>query len=168
LVHQPLCCLLVLVPSWRDEAKLNRIGDECTRLLSADMRPLLVTGDMTVDSDVKRIVDATVEKFGCLNILVNSAGIIDYGTIETTPMEQFDHVMNVNVRSVCQLTKFCVPYLVQAQGSIVNVSSVVGVDHALQVLHIPCQSLPLISLHGALHLTLLPREFVLIVLIQAS
>jgi len=110
----------------RNEASLKRIGDECARLMSADERPLLVTGDMTVEADVKRLVDATVEKFGFLNVLVNSAGIMEHGTIETTSMEQFDRIMNVNVRSVYQLTMSCVPHLVQTQGNIVNVSSICG------------------------------------------
>ena len=70
---------------------------------------------MTVESEVKRLVDAAIEKFGHLNILVNNAGIMEQGSIETTSMEQFDHVMNVNVRSVYQLTMICVPHLVQAQ-----------------------------------------------------
>jgi len=110
----------------RNEAYLKRVGDDCASHMSADERPLLVTGDMTVESDVKRLVDATVKKFGCLNVLVNSAGIMEHGTIETTSMEQFDRVMNVNVRSVYQLTLSCVPYLVQTQGNIVNVSSICG------------------------------------------
>jgi len=110
----------------RNEANLKRIGDECNHPLSADERPLIVTGDMTVESDVKRLVDTTIEKFGCLDILVNSAGVMEFGTIETTSMEQFDRVMNANVRSVYQLTMICVPYLVQTKGNIVNVSSICG------------------------------------------
>jgi len=111
----------------RNETNLKRVGDECVdTLLSTDERPLLVAGDMAVESDVKRLVDATVEKFGGLDILVNNAGIMEFGTIETTSLEQFDFVMNVNVRSVYQLTMLCVPYLVQTRGSIVNVSSVCG------------------------------------------
>jgi len=110
----------------RNETNLKRVGNECAGLLSADEGPLLVTGDMAVESDVKRLVDATIEKFGCLDILVNNAGIMEFGTIETSSMEQFDLVMNVNVRSVYQLTMLCVPYLVQTQGNIVNVSSVCG------------------------------------------
>lgn len=110
----------------RNEANLKRIGDECACHMSTDERPLLVTGDMTVESDVKRLVDTTIEKFGCLNVLVNNAGIMKFGTIETTSMEQFDHVMNANVRSVYQLMMMCVPHLVQTQGNVVNVSSICG------------------------------------------
>ena len=104
-----------LILAGRNETNLKRTGDECSRLMPADERPLLVTGDMTVESEVKRLVDAAIEKFGHLNILVNNAGIMEQGSIETTSMEQFDHVMNVNVRSVYQLTMICVPHLVQAQ-----------------------------------------------------
>jgi len=110
----------------RSKANLKRIGDECADVLSADEHPLLVTGDMTVESDVKRLVDVTIEKFGCLDILVNSAGIMEFGTIENTSLEQFDLVMNANVRSVYQLMMLCVPYLVQTRGNVVNVSSICG------------------------------------------
>jgi len=110
----------------RNEANLNLVAEECSRLSTADQRPLLVTGDLTRESDVKRLVDTTIEKFGSLNILVNNAGIMEHGTIETTSMEQFDLVMNANVRSVYHLTMLCVPHLVQAKGNIVNVSSICG------------------------------------------
>jgi len=110
----------------RNEVNLKRIGDECARLSSAHQQPLLVCGDMTNESDVKRLVDKTIEQFGGLNILVNSAGIMKNDTLETASMEQYDHVMNVNVRSVYQLTVICVPHLVKAQGTIVNVSSICG------------------------------------------
>ena len=112
--------------SGRNEANLNRIGDECARFSSADEWPLLVAGDVTVESDVKRLVDTTIEKFGSLNILVNNAGIMEHGTIETTSLGQYDLVMNANVRSVYHLTMLCVPHLVRAKGSIVNVSSICG------------------------------------------
>jgi len=111
----------------RNKTNLNRIGDECARLSSADERPVLVnTGDLTIESNVRRLVDTTIEKFGCLNTLVNNAGIMEFGTIETTSLEQYDLVMNANVRSVYYLTMLCVPHLVQTQGSIVNVSSICG------------------------------------------
>lgn len=119
----------------RNEASLKRIGDECARLFpSTNEPPLLVTGDLTVEQDVKRLVDTTVNKFGSLNVLVNSAGIMQYDAIETASLEQFDRVMNANVRSVYHLTMLCVPHLVQARGSIVNVSSICGTRSCTGVL----------------------------------
>ncbi|XP_067868079.1 carbonyl reductase [NADPH] 2 isoform X2 [Heterodontus francisci] len=48
------------------------------------------------------------------------------GTIETTTMDQFEQIMNVNVRSVYHLTQLAVPHLIQTKGSIINVSSITG------------------------------------------
>ena len=102
-------------------------GVECVRVGRADAeRHLLVIAELTNEADVTNLVDATVKQFGRLDILVNSAGINHWETIETTSMEQYDRMMNVNVRSVFHLTILCVPHLIAARGSIVNVSSVAG------------------------------------------
>lgn len=88
---------------------------------------LVVAGDVTNESDSVDIVNKTIERYGQLNVLVNSAGIIETGTIENTSLEQYDRVMNTNVRSIYHLTMLTVPHLLQTQGNIVNVSSVNGI-----------------------------------------
>lgn len=88
---------------------------------------LVVAGDVTNESDSVNIVNKTIERYGQLNVLVNSAGIIETGTIENTSLEQYDRVMNTNVRSIYHLTMLTVPHLLQTQGNIVNVSSVNGI-----------------------------------------
>jgi len=111
----------------RNEANLQRTSDECVRVAPAKAdQPLSIIGDLRSESDVARLVDTTIKKFGRLDMLVNNAGIEDYGTIETTSLEQFDRVMNVNVRSALQLTILCVPHLIASHGNVVNVSSVSG------------------------------------------
>lgn len=55
-------------------------------------------GDLTDEEMVKKTVDETIAHFGRLDVLVNSAGILAMGTIETTDLAQYDKVMNVNVR----------------------------------------------------------------------
>lgn len=87
----------------------------------------VVAGDVTNESDAARLVEKTIERYGKLNVLVNSAGIIETGTIETTTLEQYDRVMNTNVRSIYHLTMLTVPHLIQTNGNIVNVSSVNGI-----------------------------------------
>jgi NAD(P)-dependent dehydrogenase (short-subunit alcohol dehydrogenase family) len=53
---------------------------------------------MTNEDDVKNMVDKTIAEFGRLDILVNNAGILELGSIENTTLEQYDRVMNVNLR----------------------------------------------------------------------
>ena len=57
---------------------------------------------------------------------VNNAGILEGGGIENTSLDQYDRMMNINVRSIYHLTMLCVPHLIATKGSIVNVSSVTG------------------------------------------
>ncbi|KAH8343997.1 hypothetical protein KR084_003128 [Drosophila pseudotakahashii] len=88
---------------------------------------LQVAADMNSESDVQGIISATLAKYGRIDVLVNNAGILELGSIENTSLEQFDRVMNTNVRSLYQLTTLVTPELVKTKGNIVNVSSVNGI-----------------------------------------
>ena len=57
---------------------------------------------------------------------MNNAGILEFGSIEDTSLDQYDRVMGVNVRSMYHLTMLAVPHLIVTRGNIVNVSSVNG------------------------------------------
>ena len=85
----------------------------------------LVT-DVTHPDAPARIVGAALERFGGLTTLVNAAGIIGSGSIETTTDEQWDTMLDINARAPFRLMRAAVPALVQSQGSVVNVSSVTG------------------------------------------
>lgn len=87
---------------------------------------LQVQADMCNEKDVENIIKATIVKFNKLDVLVNAAGIIENGTIENTSLEQFDRLMNTNIRSIYQLTMLAVPELKKTKGNIVNISSVCG------------------------------------------
>lgn len=106
----------------RNFENLEKVASEC----SGDKK-LLTKADVTSNDDMKRVIDETIKKFGKLDVLVNNAGIIETGTIENTSMEQYDRVMNTNIRSIYHLTMLAVPHLIKTQGSIVNVSSVNGI-----------------------------------------
>jgi NAD(P)-dependent dehydrogenase (short-subunit alcohol dehydrogenase family) len=86
-----------------------------------------ITADVTVDADVERVVRETVEVFGGIDVLVNAAGIIATGTIETTSLEDWDYMMNLNARAPFYLMQRAMPHLVERQGNVVNVSSVNGI-----------------------------------------
>ena len=52
------------------------------------------------ESDTATLVENTIKEFGKLDILVNNAGVLEMGTIENTSLEQYDRIMNVNVRAI--------------------------------------------------------------------
>ncbi|NIM14429.1 MAG: glucose 1-dehydrogenase [Candidatus Aminicenantes bacterium] len=86
----------------------------------------ILAGDITDAEFRKDLLAAVIDAFGQLDVLVNAAGIIASGTIETTTLEDFDIMMDINLRSVFHLTQLAVPYLIKTSGNIVNVSSVTG------------------------------------------
>lgn len=114
---------LVLVG--RNEENLQNVAAKCHPTHGA-AEPLQIAADVTNEADAKRIIDTTIEKFKKLDVLVNNAGILKRGSIETSTLEDYDTIMNVNVRSVFHLTQLAVPHLIATKGSIVNVSSVNG------------------------------------------
>jgi len=86
-----------------------------------------VVADVTREADIERAARETVEAFGGLDVLVNAAGMIASGSIETTRLEDWDTMLNVNVRGPFYLIQRALPYLIESKGNIVNVSSVTGI-----------------------------------------
>jgi NAD(P)-dependent dehydrogenase (short-subunit alcohol dehydrogenase family) len=82
--------------------------------------------DVTEASAPERIVAAAVERLGSLTTVVNAAGIIGTGSIETTTDAEWDTMMDINSRAPFRLMRAAVPALAATRGSIVNVSSVTG------------------------------------------
>lgn len=113
---------LVLVG--RNVENLEKVANKCKSNAEAVFS---IVADVCVEADAKRIVDETIGKFGKLDVLVNSAGIIEMGSIEVTSLDQYDRIMNVNVRAVFELTRLATPHLIKTKGNIVNVSSVCGI-----------------------------------------
>ena len=58
------------------------------------------SADLSKEEDTKMLVEKTVTELGRIDILVNNAGVLEMGNIENTSLEQYDRVMNVNVRYV--------------------------------------------------------------------
>jgi len=107
----------------RSESELNSLRNV---VRDAD-RPIRIhLGDITETSQVDRLVSETIDHFGQIDVLVNAAGIIKSGSIETTTLDDWDRMLNINLRSVFYIMQKCVPHLERTKGNIVNVSSVTG------------------------------------------
>jgi len=87
---------------------------------------LTIQADLSLDHEAERAVGEAVNAFGGIDVLVNAAGHISSGTIETTSLEAWDEMMNVNVRAAFQLIQKAAPSLIERRGNVVNVSSVTG------------------------------------------
>ncbi|MGG7177810.1 3-oxoacyl-[acyl-carrier-protein] reductase [Clostridium paraputrificum] len=96
---------------------------------------LKLKGDISKIEDVQNLVDSAKEKFGKIDIMVNNAGITKDTLILRMKEEDFDSVIDVNLKGVFNCLKAITPIMVkQKEGKIVNLSSVVGlVGNAGQV-----------------------------------
>ncbi|MCS6821015.1 MAG: 3-oxoacyl-[acyl-carrier-protein] reductase [Microscillaceae bacterium] len=84
--------------------------------------------DASVFSEAENLINQVVNEFGALDILVNNAGITQDSLLLRMTEEQWDRVMQVNLKSVFALTKAAIkPMIKQKNGSIINLTSVVGI-----------------------------------------
>ena len=76
-----------------------------------------VVGDVNDHTVHERAIQAALNAFGKIDILFNNAGVSQYDTIDTIDPDQFDRLMNTNLKSIIFLTKACVPYLIKQKGT---------------------------------------------------
>jgi len=107
----------------RNEAELSSLQSETVEF-AGNVKPRLA--DVTQTTQIDRLVTEIGDTFGQIDVLVNSAGIIKSGTIENTTLDDWDKMLDVNLRSVFYMCQRVLPMLEASKGNIVNVSSVTG------------------------------------------
>jgi NAD(P)-dependent dehydrogenase (short-subunit alcohol dehydrogenase family) len=105
-------------------AAAGRKKDVLAKIAAPSIRTYAV--DLLNEPETAAFVQNVLNDFGRIDVLVNAAGIIASGTIENTTLSDYDLMMNINVRSVFQLTQLALPSIIERKGNIVNVSSVTG------------------------------------------
>lgn len=95
---------------------------------SFGVKSILVQGDVAKDEDAKNLINKAKEAFGKIDILVNNAGITRDGLIIRMKEEDFDKVINVNLKGTFNCLKYVSSVMArQKHGKIINISSIVGI-----------------------------------------
>lgn len=87
---------------------------------------MYVVCDTTDEDAVASAIDAAVQRFGGIDVLINNAGVAVQGDVESTDLATFRKVMAVNVEGYFIVAKHTMPHLRQSGGSVVMTSSVSG------------------------------------------
>ena len=108
----------------RTKSKLNKVVKEA----KGKGEIYALQGDVSVEKDVKRVVNSFYKKYKKIDILFNNAGIFEAGTVVTTTNAVWDRTININVKGVFLMSKYVVPIMSNnGGGAIVNNSSVLGI-----------------------------------------
>ena len=104
---------------------IDRPGAGIASVHAGNERVTCLDQDITGEGAAEAIIGGCVARYGKLDILVNNAGVGYNALAEVTPIEEFDRVMNVNLRSMFLLCKRAIPEMRAGMyGRIVNISSV--------------------------------------------
>lgn len=103
----------------RTEKEIAQVADE--------IGGRAVQCDVADEASAKHLIDTTLEAFGGIDILVNNAGAVARLITHELPVEQWDEVINVNLRGTFLCTKFALPSMLErGSGCIINISSGAG------------------------------------------
>ena len=91
-----------------------------------ESRVLCVKTDVSVEEDCRNLIEKTVAKFGGIDILVNNAGISMRAMFRDLDLSVIKSLMDVNFWGTVYCTKYALPYLLEAKGSVVGVISIAG------------------------------------------
>ena len=106
-------------------AAAEAVAEECRAL---GVEAFAIQGNVACEADAQNLIAQTVERFGRIDVLVNNAGITRDNLMMRMSEEDFDAVLNTNLKGAFHCMKAaCRPMMKQRSGRIVNVPSIVGV-----------------------------------------
>jgi len=114
-----------LVLTARREQRLNGLVET---IQNAGGRAVAVVGDAREEETAKRAVTVAKEQFGTVNILINNVGVGNYKPLTSTNAEDYDEMMDSNVRSTFLFSRHVAPLMIaQQSGTILMISSMAGI-----------------------------------------
>jgi 3-oxoacyl-[acyl-carrier protein] reductase len=115
----------IVVNDIGDASPVDGVAEE---IRAMNRESLVILADVSLSSDVDRLVETTIATYGRIDILVNNAGITRDQLVLRMSDEDWDRVMNVNLKSVFLCTRAAVrPMIKQRWGRIINITSIVGI-----------------------------------------
>jgi len=112
-----------IVVTGRTEEDIKKV---CEEIRGEGGNSIFLRGDVTREKDVKNVINETINEFGSVDAVVNNAGVGLRKYIRETKEEEFDEVMDVNVKGVFLYMKNVLPKMEKHGGLIVNISSGAG------------------------------------------
>ena len=107
----------------RNADALDQVARE---LRQATIDVLALTADVSVEADVKRLIEQTIAHYGRLDVLINNAGITMRSMLVDTDPAVIQKVMDINFMGTVYATRYALPHIQQTKGSIVGISSIAG------------------------------------------
>jgi NAD(P)-dependent dehydrogenase (short-subunit alcohol dehydrogenase family) len=122
-------------------ARTEKDIQETARMVEEEgRRALAVSTDIRTEEDVKNMVSDAVNDFGRIDILINNAGVAYRKYMVDTSREEYENIMDTNVKGMFFCTKYALPHLLKrGEGRIINISSGAG-KHGIPKLSIYCAS----------------------------
>lgn len=120
--------LNVIISSRSQQSVDNVIQEIHDKFPSKKENILGIKCDVSIQSDVKSLVDISIKTFGKIDILVNNAGIVYFKSIMDTTEEEWDNTIDTNLKGIFLFTKEVLPYMRENKSGsiIINVSSGAG------------------------------------------
>lgn len=108
----------------RRHERIQSLASELTR---DGGKAIAITTDVTDREQVKRLVDAAVKTYGRVDVMINNAGLMPQSPLERLKIDEWDQMIDVNIKGVLYGIAAALPYMKQQKaGHIINVSSVAG------------------------------------------
>jgi NAD(P)-dependent dehydrogenase (short-subunit alcohol dehydrogenase family) len=141
------------------DLRATQLEERAAELRKEGAAGLAITGDVAFLESAQTIVEQTIAAFAGLDILVNVAGIDLQARIEDTSEQDWDRVMNVNVKSVFLLSKYAIPHLLRrGGGAIVNIASAAALSPIAGRPAYNASKAAVVGLTKSLALDLAPRK----------
>ena len=110
------------------DSQAEPAGSVVEEIKAMKRQSMAVLADVSLAEDVNRLVETTVAAYGRVDILVNNAGITRDHRLQRLSDEDWDSVLNVNLKSVFLCTRAVIRHMIKERwGRIINISSIVGV-----------------------------------------